>query len=468
MMRFQDVNRFCYSLLLLTLATVAIAPAGFAQDIAASGIPGVTDADLSTTTWVARLSDPDKVLLDSVAIGALNARIAQRDPSMHDIRHLPATLPRGQVNAWISQRSARPSRPLFDVDGHAIEPGMLDAILSNVAIDTIPVQVAPRYGMALRRTALRTFPTNLRAFSHAGDTDIDRFQESTLFPGDPLVVVHTSKDAQCVFVVSPNYAAWVHADDVALGEAKQVFAYVDATPYRVITGAKPLTVFSPEVPALSEFQLDMGTRVPLDASLPPDQPINGQSAYTSWILSLPVRDAKGMLAFRPALFQRNQDSSPGYLPLTRANIIRQAFKFLGERYGWGHAYNGRDCSGFVSDVYRSMGVQMPRNTGDQALSPGLAHTLYTEKDGHDARVKAAMALEVGDLLYIPGHVLMVIGNVDGKPYVIHDVSGISYRQPDGSMRRVKLNEVSVTPLLPLMFSDDASFVDRMTSIVRIR
>jgi hypothetical protein len=36
------------------------------------------------------------------------------------------------------------------------------------------------------------------------------------------------------------------------------------------------------------------------------------------------------------------------------------------------------------------------------------------------------------------------------------------------MRRVKLNEVSVTPLLPLMFSDDASFVDRMTSIVRVR
>jgi cell wall-associated NlpC family hydrolase len=468
MMRFQNVNRFRYSFLALALVTAAIAPAGFAQDIAASGIPGIAEADLSATTWVARLPDPDTVLLDSTAIGALNARIAQRDPSMHDIRHLPATLAREQVKAWISQRSARPSRPLVDAEGHAIDTGRLDAIVSNVAIDTVPVQVTPRYGMVLRRTALRSFPTDLRVFSHAGDTDIDRFQESTLFPGDPLVVVHTSKDAQWVFVVSPNYAAWVHAEDVALGEANQIFAHVDATPYRVITGAKPLTVYSPEAPALSELQLDMGTRVPLDAPLPPDQPINGQSAYTSWILSLPVRDAKGMLAFRPALFQRNQDSSPGYLPLTRANIIRQAFKFLGERYGWGHAYNGRDCSGFVSDVYRSMGVQMPRNTGDQAMSPGLAHTLYTEKDSHDARVKAAMALDVGDLVYIPGHVLMVIGKVDGKPYVIHDVSGISYRQPDGSMRRVKLNEVSVTPLLPLMFSDDASFVDRMTSIVRIR
>jgi cell wall-associated NlpC family hydrolase len=462
------VNRLHYSFLALALVGFAIAPLGFAQEIAASGIPGVTDADLSSTTWVARLPDPDKVLLDSVAIGALNARVAQRDPSMHDIRHLPATLSREQVVAWISQRSARPSRPLVDAESHSLDVGRFDAILSNVAVDAVPRQVTPRYGMALRRTALRSFPTDLRVFSRAGDTDIDRFQESTLFPGDPLVVVHTSTDAQWVFVVSPTYAAWVRAEDVALGEANQIFDHVDATPYRVITGAKPLTVYSPEAPALSELQLDMGTRVPLDASLPADQPVNGQSAYTSWTLSLPVRDAKGMLAFRPALLQRNQDSSPGYLPLTRANIIRQAFKFLGERYGWGHAYNGRDCSGFVSDVYRSMGVQMPRNTGDQAMGPGLTHTPYTDKDGHDARVKAAMALDVGDLVYIPGHVLMVIGKVDGKPYVIHDVSGISYRQSDGSMRHVKLNEVSVTPLLPLMFSDDASFVDRMTSIVRIR
>jgi len=55
------------------------------------------------------------------------------------------------------------------------------------------------------------------------------------------------------------------------------------------------------------------------------------------------------------------------LPFTRANLLRQAFRFLGERYGWGHDYQGRDCSGFVSEVYRSMGVQLPRNTSDAEL-----------------------------------------------------------------------------------------------------
>jgi hypothetical protein len=208
--------------------------------------------------------------------------------------------------------------------------------------------------------------------------------------------------------------------------------------------------------------------VPLDTGLPPDQPVNGQTPYAAHVLELPLRKADGTLGFTPALLQKNTDSAGDYLPLTRANIIRQAFKFLGERYGWGHAYDGRDCSGFVSDVYRSMGVDMPRNTSRQAISPALAHRAFTAGDSREARLAAVHALQAGDLVYIPGHVMMVIGQLHGQPYVIHDVGGMSYRKADGSRVRIKLNAVSVTPLLPLLYNDRQTFVDRMTSIVRIR
>jgi hypothetical protein len=42
--------------------------------------------------------------------------------------------------------------------------------------------------------------------------------------------------------------------------------------------------------------------------------------------------------------------------------------------------------------------------------------------------------------------MMVIGQLHGQPYVIHDVGGMSYRKADGSKAHVKLNAVSVTPL----------------------
>jgi hypothetical protein len=82
------------------------------------------------------------------------------------------------------------------------------------------------------------------------------------------------------------------------------------------------------------------------------------------------------------------------------------------------------------------------------------------------------SLDVGDLVYIPGHVMMVIGHEHGTPYVIHDTTGISYfndgtAASNGDITRVTLNGVSVTPLLPLLYGR-APIVDHITSILRVR
>ncbi len=196
--------------------------------------------------------------------------------------------------------------------------------------------------------------------------------------------------------------------------------------------------------------------------------MNGQHPYTAHVIELPERAADGTLQFTPALLPRTADTSDDYLPLSRANLLRQGFKFLGERYGWGHSYNARDCSGFVSDVYRSFGVQLPRNTRDQAVTPALNRITFTDADDHERGLAVLRNLEVGDLVYIPGHVMMVIGHENGMPYVIHDTTGISYRDGTGEVTRVTLNGVSVTPLTPLLFARKDSFVDHITSILRVR
>ncbi len=434
-----------------------------------SGVLGVEAAQLTPDFWIGLRPHPDAVLLTPTQIAAQNARLLADDPSMHDLRALPATLDRARVDAWLDTVSTPPTRPLYDVDGKPVPAATVQAIVANADRDAVPASAPTRYGLVVKRAALRSFPTDLRVFSHPGDTDIDRFQETAEFPGTPVVVAHTSRDGRWLFVVSPRYAAWTHRDNIAIGSARQVFDYADRLPGRVVTGGTVHTVYTREQPAVSQLQLDMGDRVPLASGLAPDQPVNGQTPYTSHVLELPIRRDDGSLAFVPALLPITTDTRADYLPLTEANIIRQAFKVLGERYGWGHAYDGRDCSGFVSDVYRSMGVQMPRNTSRQAISPALDHRAFTARDDHAERLKAAMALKIGDLVYIPGHVMLVIGRWQGQPWVIHDVLGMSYRLPDGSTRHVKLNAVSVTPLLPMLYGKDGStFIDHMTSIVHIR
>jgi cell wall-associated NlpC family hydrolase len=180
-----------------------------------------------------------------------------------------------------------------------------------------------------------------------------------------------------------------------------------------------------------------------------------------------VRQADGSLAIRPALIRRSADTAPGYLPLTRANIIRQAFKFLGERYGWGHQFDARDCSGLVAETYRSMGLLLQHSSGLQGTSTALKHRTFTSADSHDARVKAVREAQVGDLVVVPGHVLMIVGHVNGEPYVIQDVPYAVFKDPaTGALRRTKLNQVSVTPLLPLYADDEKTYVDAMTSLVQ--
>ena len=309
---------------------------------------------------------------------------------------------------------ARAAQPLYDGHGVEIAPAELDELADALDLDAVPGTQPARFGLVTHRVSLRS--TNRAAgIQPSGDTDLDRFQESAMFPGTPVVIAHESADKQWWFVVSPRYTAWVERKHVAEGAAAQVFAYVDKKPYRIVTGATATTVNTAEQPAVSELRLDMGTRLPLLVDWPPADPVNGQHPYASHVIELPSRDADGKLRLVPALLQKNTDTQGDYLPLTRANIVRQAFKFLGERYGWGHGNDARDCSGFVSDVYSSMGVRMPRNTRDQSVSAGLDHRSFGDGDDTQARLAAVHALEPGDLVFIPGHVMMAIGSIDGVP-----------------------------------------------------
>lgn len=458
----------------LTLALCLFAAPAFVQAAAPDpGAPlpyviGLHEAYLTPDYWAARLEDADAPILDRAQIQAQNARMRAEDAHIQDIAALPAQLDAAQVRSSITALSSWPTRTLYNAKGQAIAPAVRKAIEANLGLDAIPAQVAPDYGLVVRRAALRTFPTRERVFSTVGDTDIDRFQESALFPGDKVAVVHRSTDGRWLFVHSERYSAWIETDAVATGDKTSVLGYGSAGPYRIVTGATAHTVYTPEEPRVSRLQLDMGVRLPVLADWPAATPVNGQQAHASWVVQLPVREADGRLKLVPALLPRSQDTAADYLPLTPRRLLQQAFKFLGERYGWGHDYDTRDCSGFVSEIYRSFGVLLPRNTSAQAISPALDRLPFTSRDGKAARERAVTGLQVGDLVYIPGHVMMAIGHVDGRTWVIHDTAGGSWFGADGTRVQAHLNGVSVTPLEPMMASDTVRYIDRITNIQRLR
>jgi cell wall-associated NlpC family hydrolase len=451
--------------LALMFAVLALPVAS--KEPAAPGLPGTSEAQLSARYWVARLPAAEKVLLSPTQLAAQNRRLFAEDASMSSLEALPPSMSRAQIADRIARLSKMPSRPVYFADGGLVDEASARLLLDSLDLDAIPDSQALRFALVVRRASLRTFPDNTRVFTDPSDHDIDRFQESALFVGTPVAILHSSRDGRWRFVIAPNYAAWIEADAVAEGSREEVLGYASRLPARVILGARADTVFTPEEPRVSEVRLEMGQRLPL-ANVPVDQPVNGQNPYTAWPILLPVRDAQGGLDFAPALLPRTADTSPTPLPFTRANLLRQAFKLLGERYGWGHDYNGRDCSGFVAEVYRSVGVELPRNTGDQSHSPVLTNrTVFAAADDRATRERALARTQAGDLLFIPGHLMMVLGHVDGNLYVIHDIEGGTYLDEEGKPRRLHLNGVSVTPFAPLRFDEFSDFTDELTTILRI-
>ncbi len=108
----------------------------------------------------------------------------------------------------------------------------------------------------------------------------------------------------------------------------------------------------------------------------------------------------------------------GHLPLaclspqppSSPDVAAAAGLYLGVPYLWGgRSWLGIDCSGLVQSAFRDIAVTVPRDTDMQQGAIGEA-----------VAVSRAADLRRGDLLYLPGHVLIYAG--DGA--VIH-ADGIS-------------------------------------------
>ena len=433
-----------------------------------SDVIGVSEMQLSVDYWVNRLKQPSQILASPANIAAFDQNAYAVDQYMIELANYPETLSAKVIHDEINALSKHYGSDLYGDDGELLDESGYAQYQANLNLDNLKESNPVRFGMVVQRADMRTWPTDDRYFKTLDSKNLDRFQENGLFPADAVAVLHESLDGEWLFVQSYNYAAWVRKTAVAYGERQTILDYKQASDFLVITGDKVFTSFNPDVTGVSEVQLDMGIRVPLIKRAANENSIGGQNPYASYTIELPIRDADGNLKLERGLIPRNKDVNVGYLPYTRENITRQAFKFLGERYGWGHSYNARDCTGFVSEVYKTFGFYMPRNSGQQGKSTIGENTRFDESSSQQDKLAALSNMDTGDLIYIPGHVMMFVADVDGKPYVIHDVSGLSYFDTNDDLYVGVLNGVSITPLLPLQLSEQTSYIDKMYNIKRIR
>ena len=181
----------------------------------------------------------------------------------------------------------------------------------------------------------------------------------------------------------------------------------------------------------------------------------------SWALTMPTVDANGTIIEQGFNIPNDNGVVKGALACSENNLIRQAFRFLGEDYGWGGLEKNVDCSSYVQDVYRSVGIELPRDSSKQEKA--MARSISLKNMTRDQRLEIIKKSKPGSLLFTAGHVMLYLGNDEnGEPIVIHALSSY-FTFEDGKTIKHYVRKVIVSDL-HFQNKDKIEMIDRLTSV----
>lgn len=399
-------------------------------------LTSVTPEMLKADFWIKRLKNPDKLIKTDAQVDQFNEEINRFSDDRKDVFKLKSTVSGSEIKALIkSQYGAISNRKLFNKNDKYIPKSFFeDEIKPNLRLDEIPKRIKVRWGASAKYASIRSIPTDVGMLEEKGDVEFDMVQYSKIKTWTPVAVYHTTKDGAWSFVQATYVRGWCKTRDIAIFESQEKLKsyVVRKRDYLIATGS--------EIPVFANPGL---TEVRTEASMGTHFPIQGENANYYESL-LPVRGKGGAVVLEKIYISKSSDVSKGRLPYTQRNMIRQAFKLLGARYGWGAFWGGRDCSGFTFDVFMSMGLEIPRNSKEQGVIGTFLNSFEPFESEQQKIATLAVAREGITLIRMPHHIMLYLGQIDGLHYVIHSTWAERYSMTDDSKNRI--NQVVVSDL----------------------
>ena len=396
-------------------------------------IPHIQEKMLNYKFWTEGLDNSEEIIMTKNQIKDFNNKNIEYCSTLIDLKSYKEEISSEELLKLIKSISTLDNKVFYGTDGKTFLQGSISNLEEKLNLGKIQEKNQVRYGLSIRRSSIRTFPTHEPAYKKPGDIQFDRFMETAIYPCEPVLVLWESKDEKWFFVQMYNYLGWVPKSDIAIGDKKDIIDYVDRDTFVVVTGHQIYLNVKGE-----EITCDMGVVLPLTT----DSNHQNSDKYT---IEFPIKE-NGTLGFTKVDVFKNQEVTLGYLPYTRENIIKQAFKFLGEQYGWGGMNNARDCSAFIMDIYRTFGINLPRNTGDQGQrSYGETYDL-SKYNNIEGKKEALTRLDTPIPLYMSGHTMLYIGEYQGRHYIIHNFAGFYDIKSDGTKEYIDIMGVALTTL----------------------
>ncbi|MBR3640950.1 MAG: SH3 domain-containing protein [Oscillibacter sp.] len=416
-----------------------------------SRLPGVTEEMCDPDFWAERAAQPDALLASAEELAQLNAAgLSTAGANMHDLKNLSPTFDGvsriASLRKGVLADGAYYLGWTYSADGKKLEQADFDRIADNCFDRRAARSMPLRYGIAVNRTELLTFPYDGQILDDPADLDFDYQPLVGIRVNEPVAVFTDSEDGKYYQVCTSCCSGWVRAEDIALCSDRDEWLSAWDLPAEkrlVFYGDKMYTDYSRTSPETSGRLITMGTVLERADVPSSDALVINRLPIHNYAVYLPVRTADGTYAKVPALLNAREKLSEDYLPLTLRNLAEVALTSLGDAYGWGAGLNNEDCSSLNRSVYLCFGLDLPRNGNWQWPLPiPKADVTYATTE---EKLALLDEMPLGTLLTFPGHQMMYLGKVDGEYYLVSTVS--SMMSPETGKRQrsrnVQINKVDL-------------------------
>ena len=420
-------------------------------------LPDVTPAMSKPEYWVAKEKNPDLTLVEQEEIDQVNKDIIQgKGTGVWDMSTWSRDTFNGIERAQQLKNAAKEDADYTYNDlGAKYKDGikldyetameelygpMIENCVDPDAQESMPVG----YAICSNRTLLRAFPTDEPLPDDPSDPDFDTLYLSAVTVGEPLIARGKSADGRYYHVNTSYLSGWIPTADIAFcaDRAEWLSAWnYDSDKALVVYDDKITTEESNYAPETSRRKLFMGTRLQIADRSDWAGKISNRFAYNNYVVWMPVRKEDGSFENKLALISEHCKVNEGFLSLTTRNLAKVIFNQLGNAYGWGGMLSTQDCSGYVRDVYRCFGLELGRNTTNQAAQPVRKYNLEGKTD--QEKTEIIKSLPLGAELLFSGHAMMYLGCEGDKLYVISSVSNLMVDNVKTRVRGMVINTLDI-------------------------
>ncbi|MGL2377549.1 SH3 domain-containing protein [Helicobacter pylori] len=308
-----------------------------------------------------------------------------------------------------------------------------DELIKSMDIEHYPsVKIK---AVVARDSDVRAVPTNKPFYLSPKGYPFDRYQNSLILQGTPVLVTHFNTDKTYAHIQSSFVYGWIKVSDLAYMRDKDI---------ELLTHLKDYVMpIKDKIPLYTDYGgFYTNARVgELFALIPQSQKTPQKKGLKAYGF---LRDAKGYADLQSVILDE-KDFFVFPKAFNSENMAYFIDTMLGQKYGWGGLLGNRDCSAFTRDSFANFGILLPRNSYAQSRYANNYMDLSSMKAKEKEDYILKNATPFGTLIYLKGHIMLYLGAHNHQAIVAHSIWSVQTQKHFKTLSH-KIGGVVITSL----------------------